>query len=194
MHSAKLAIQGGAVMLQYRDKQVIGKLHRLRRLKEAHQLSQLCRDAEIPFLVNDDVALAAASGASGVHLGRQDLQLHQAQEQLSEDAIIGLSCYNSLARARLAIKEGASYIAFGALFASPTKPKAPIASLLTLQAAKRFSPIPITAIGGITPKNAGCVAAAGADLIAVISNLFGAQRIDEQAERLAKAWRASASR
>lgn len=175
------AIAGGARIIQYRDKS-----HDVAaRVAQANKIAALCRQHGVLFLVNDDVALAKESGADGVHLGREDAALTQAREQLGPRAIIGLSCYNELARAEAAEEQGADYVAFGRFFPSRTKPQAVQASLDLLREAKRKLHIPIVAIGGITPENGASLIAAGADALAVIEGVFGQADVRAAAERYA---------
>jgi len=164
------------VAIQYRDKRtdVSDDL--------ARQLLVLCREQQVPLIINDDIELAKRIGADGVHLGREDGRLAQAKAALPESAIIGISCYNSLARALEAERAGAAYVAFGRFFASITKPLAQSAELATLQKARQRLTVPIVAIGGILPENGGCLLHAGADLLAVIGGVF--DRDPEQATRL----------
>lgn len=185
---AARAIAGGAVMLQYRDKQCTGRQQRLRRLREAAALACLCRATGVPFIVNDDVPLARAVEADGVHLGGEDLPIATARAVLGEHSIIGASCYASLARARVAVRDGASYVAFGALFPSPTKPGAVRAPALLLRAAQRQLTVPVAAIGGIHAGNVARIAAAGADLVAVISALTDAQDVQRSAHSIQSRW------
>jgi thiamine-phosphate pyrophosphorylase len=114
------AIRGGARAIQYRDK---GK-DRTRRVQEAGLLLSICRAHRVPLIVNDDLALAEAVSADGIHLGRDDVPLRLARERLGSAAIIGVSCYNQMERARRAESDGADYVAFGRFFASLTKPHA----------------------------------------------------------------------
>lgn len=162
-------IVGGARMVQYRDKGTDAG----RRLEEAQVLRAVCRAAGVPLLINDDVALAAAAGADGVHLGRDDAGLRMARARLGPRALIGVSAYADLARAREAVAQGADYVAFGRFFPSVTKPNAPQAPVAVLRAAQQALSVPVVAIGGITPENAGELIAAGADLVAVIGGLAG---------------------
>ncbi|MEP6512103.1 MAG: thiamine phosphate synthase [Dokdonella sp.] len=162
------ALEGGAAILQYRDKNT----GRARRLQEARALQALCKRHRVPLIVNDDIELAAAVGAAGVHLGENDAAIESARARLGETAIIGVSCYDSLAHARAAAAAGASYLAFGAFFASVTKPLARRAPVQLLRDAKPLG-LPLVAIGGITPANARELIDAGADAIAVVSGLFG---------------------
>ena len=163
------AIEGGTVLLQYRDKTT----HDERRLSEAKALARLCGRYGIALIVNDDVALATAAGAAGVHLGEDDHDVGAARALLGPRAIIGVSCYDSLERARDLAAAGADYLAFGAFYPSPTKPNARNATPALLREAKALGP-PLVAIGGITPENGAALIDAGADYLAVISAVFGA--------------------
>ena len=136
-------------------------------------LRSACKDAGVPLLINDDAALAAELGADGVHLGEHDGDIASARRLLRDDAIIGASCYDDIERARRLAAEGASYLAFGAFFPSPTKPNARRASLQLLRDSAHLG-LPRVAIGGITPDNAPSLVDAGADLVAVISGVFDA--------------------
>lgn len=174
------ALQGGATMLQYRD-----KTHdAARRLREACALKVICGEFDVPLIINDDVELARASGAAGVHLGEDDCGVAEARATLGSDAIIGVSCYDSLQRAREAAAAGADYLAFGAFFLSTTKPGARHATLDLLRDAREFG-LPLVAIGGITHENGGSLIGAGADCLAVISALFGARDVHASAQRFA---------
>jgi thiamine-phosphate pyrophosphorylase len=163
------AIEGGAVLIQYREKGLSAR----ERLREATALAALCRERDVPLIINDDVELAAACGASGVHLGRDDAPVEQARRRLGAATIIGVSCYNQLERARSASGLGASYVAFGRFFPSSSKPDAVAAPPALLTQARREIGLPIVAIGGITPYNGTELVQAGADLLAVIHGVFG---------------------
>lgn len=158
-----------AACLQYRSKQADADTRR----HQALALRAACTEAGVAFIVNDDIALAEAVRADGVHLGEHDDAVAAARIRLGDAAIIGASCYDDLARAEAAALAGASYLAFGAFFPSPTKPNARRAMPQLLCDAARFG-LPRVAIGGITPDNAAPLVAAGADLIAVISGVFDA--------------------
>ena len=136
-------------------------------------LRDACREAGVPFVVNDDAALAAELGADGVHLGKDDGDINVARCLLGDDAVIGMSCYDDLERARTLAAQGAKYVAFGAFFASSTKPHARRAGFDLLRDSAGLG-VPRVAIGGITPDNAPSLVAAGADLLAVISSVFDA--------------------
>ena len=175
-------IAGGARVIQYRDKTHDAPV----RLALAKKITALCRQHGVLFLVNDDVALAKECGADGVHLGRDDMPLSQARAALGAGAIIGVSCYNELARALRAEKEGADYVAFGRFFPSRTKPQAVQADPSLLHEAKKKLHIPIVAIGGITPENGASLLAAGADALAVIEGIFTQADIRAAASRYAQ--------
>lgn len=180
--SAAAALRGGARVLQYRDKSQDASW----RKRAAEGLMALCRAHGVSFIVNDDVALAAAIQADGVHVGQDDAGVAAARAQLGPEAIIGASCYNSLERAAAAVNAGADYVAFGSVFPSSTKPQAVSAPLSLFAAARGFTDRSLVAIGGITAANAGVVRAAGADAVAVIDSVFSAQNIESAAVDIAK--------
>ena len=182
------ALAGGARAIQLRAKQ----LDRATRMDIARDLVALCAEHNVPFLVNDDVELAAAVSASGVHLGRDDLNIESARRVLGAQALIGVSCYNELQRAQQAAKSGADYVAFGRFFPSRTKPQAVSASVDLLRAARVELALPIVAIGGITPENGGSLIAAGADALAVIEGVFNEPDIRAAAARYARLFSSTA--
>ncbi len=172
-----LAIDGGARLIQYRDKSDAAPV----RLRQARALAELCHDRGVRLIINDDVALAAACGADGVHLGRDDATPAAARGQLGDAAVIGVSCYNSLDLAQQAVEQGADYLAFGRFFASRTKPEAVCAAPALIGAAKRRWSVPLAVIGGITPYNAAPLVAAGADMLAVVRGVFAAPHVADAA-------------
>ena len=182
VHKTQLAIEGGAFMVQYRSK----KQDHAVKMQQCAAILRLCREYGVPCIVNDDVEMCRILEADGVHLGENDDNIAEVRHILGEDAIIGSSCYDQLDRAKQAQKEGATYVAFGAVFPTPTKPNAPRATLELLREAKREIHIPIVAIGGITVNNAHDVIEAGVDAIAVITSLFEAKTIKETAETFLK--------
>ena len=182
IQKTKSAIEGGAFMVQYRSK----IQDRDVKMQQCDAILRLCREYEIPCIVNDDVDMCRILEADGVHLGEKDDNIAEVRHILGEDAIIGSSCYDQLDRAKSAQKEGASYVAFGAMFPTSTKPNAPRATLALLKEAKREIQIPIVAIGGITVNNAHDVIKTGIDAIAVINSLYEAKSIKETAETFAK--------
>ncbi|MBK4987497.1 thiamine phosphate synthase [Pseudomonas sp. S36] len=172
------ALEGGVCLLQYRDKGDDDA----RRLREAEALKNLCERYGTQLIINDDAELAARLGV-GVHLGQTDGPLTPARALLGRQAIIGSTCHASLDLAAQAASEGASYVAFGRFFNSTTKPGAPAASLSLLEQARPQVKLPITVIGGITLDNAAPLVAHGADLLAVIHGLFGADSAQEVTRR-----------
>jgi thiamine-phosphate pyrophosphorylase len=173
------ALEGGIALLQYRGKQ--------RDVSQAKELARLARSHGVPFIVNDDVELALEVGADGAHLGREDGDLRRARTMLA-GRILGASCYDRLELARTAVAAGADYIAFGSVFASPTKPQA-VRAPLSLFGQARTLGVPLAAIGGITLANARQAIDAGADLVAVISDLFDAEDIAARAREYQKLFR-----
>lgn len=165
----------GWAALQYRNKLAKPESQ----LAQARRLAAIARERGVPFIVNDNVELALALDADGVHLGRDDGDLAQARQKL-RGRILGVSCYNSFDAARSAVAAGADYVAFGSVFLSGTKPGA-VRAPLDLFRQGRALGVPLVAIGGITLENAPRVLEAGADALAVIANLFDAQDIEAQA-------------
>lgn len=172
------ALEGGVCLLQYRDKSDDAA----RRLREAEGLMKLCERYGTQLLINDDAELAARLGV-GVHLGQTDGPLTPARALLGRQAIIGSTCHASLDLAAQAASEGASYVAFGRFFNSVTKPGAPAANVQLLEQARAQVKLPIAVIGGITLDNAAPLVAHGADLLAVIHGLFGADSAQEVTRR-----------
>jgi thiamine-phosphate pyrophosphorylase len=172
------ALKAGVAMLQYRNK-IISKD---KRLLQARELAPLARGYGVPFIVNDDVEVALAVGANGVHLGKDDGELAAARAKLP-GRILGASCYRDLAQARAAVLAGASYVAFGSVFPSSTKPDAVRAPLSLFRSELG---VPLCAIGGVTVENAPELIGAGADLLAVISDLFDAPDIAARAAQYRK--------
>ena len=175
------AVAHGVRAVQYRDKSADGR----RRRRDAEALLAICRRHEVPFIVNDDVSLALAIGADGVHLGRDDAPYAAARSRLGDTAIIGISCYDDTDRALAAANEGADYVAFGSFFLSRTKPGAVRATTDLVTAVRTELEIPIVAIGGITADNAPALLDSGVNLIAVVNALFGTADIGPAAHRLA---------
>ncbi|MCE0964219.1 thiamine phosphate synthase [Pseudomonas sp. NMI4491_12] len=172
------ALEGGVCLLQYRDKSDDAA----RRLREAEGLMKLCERYGTQLLINDDAELAARLGV-GVHLGQTDGPLTPTRALLGRRAIIGSTCHASLELAAQAASEGASYVAFGRFFNSVTKPGAPAANVELLEQARAQVKLPIAVIGGITLDNAAPLVAHGADLLAVIHGLFGADSAQEITRR-----------
>nr|VFK27509.1 MAG: thiamine-phosphate pyrophosphorylase [Candidatus Kentron sp. MB]VFK32075.1 MAG: thiamine-phosphate pyrophosphorylase [Candidatus Kentron sp. MB]VFK75657.1 MAG: thiamine-phosphate pyrophosphorylase [Candidatus Kentron sp. MB] len=175
------AIRGGATVIQYRDKGTDDKQRR----EEAEALLTVCRAHGTPLIINDDVELAAAIGADGVHIGKHDLPLSIARERLGARGIIGVSCYNAIENAERAQREGADYVAFGRFFPSHTKPLATPVTIGQLAKFRHHVHLPIVAIGGITPENGASLLTAGADFLAVIHGVFGQPDVEMAAREYA---------
>jgi thiamine-phosphate pyrophosphorylase len=179
------ALQGGVRLVQYRNKQAPAPLRRA----QAAELVRVCHAYGAKLIVNDDVWLAIEIGADGAHVGRDDLPGHDlatAREALGPRRVLGVSCYGDLARVDAAARAGADYIGIGSMFPSATKPGASLATLEVLAEARRRFGGPVAAIGGISIKNAPSVIAAGADMVAVVSDLFDAMDIGRRAEDFQK--------
>lgn len=174
---------GGIAVLQYRRKKVTKE----DQIYEVEYMKALCAEYAVPFVINDDLEMAVKYGV-GVHLGQDDGSIADAAAQLPQGVLIGCSCNNSLELAEQAIVEGANYVAFGAIYATDTKPEAGNIGLETLKQAKVQLNVPICAIGGLTVENSDVVITAGADLCAVISDILGRpmnhipERLDEWSE------------
>jgi len=181
--AVRAAARGGMRALQLRRKQASPE----RRRRQAETLAALCRELGVVFMVNDDWRLALDVGADGAHLGREDGAIEAARRAAGAGLILGSSCYDDLERARAMLAAGADYIAFGAVYASSSKPqavRAPLALLGQARALVDALPAPrpaVVAIGGITPENAAAVAQAGAESLAMISGLFDAPDIEAAA-------------
>lgn len=168
LEAVKQAIAGGASLVQLRDKSTdTGN-----RKTIALALNKLCQDNDVCFIINDDAHLAAAIQADGVHVGKDDLSIPEARTIVGAHSIVGASCYNQLSLAQSAQDQGADYVAFGSFFNSVTKPDAVSAPLALIEEAKSVISIPMVAIGGITPDNAGPLVAAGISAIAAASGIF----------------------
>lgn len=171
------ALAGGCRLVQFRDK----LSDATERVCRARALRQLTRRFGARLLINDDLALAFLIDADGVHLGREDGNLIAARAILGPDKILGASCYANFSAAQQAAAAGADYVAFGAVYPSPTKPAAATAAVDLFFQAKTTLTAASCAIGGITLANAPPLITAGADLLAVITDLFSAPDITGRA-------------
>ncbi|HSA91196.1 MAG TPA: thiamine phosphate synthase [Burkholderiales bacterium] len=173
LRKVEQVLKAGVAMLQYRNKSI----SKDKRLLQAKELAVLARGYGVPLIVNDDVDIALAVAANGAHLGKDDGELAAARARLA-GKILGVSCYDSLENARAAVRAGADNVAFGSVFPSPTKPGARRAPLPLFG---HDLGVPLCAIGGITLENAPALIAAGASLLAVITDLFDAPDIGARA-------------
>lgn len=178
--AVRAALEGGAAVVQYRSKSTDAALRR----EQSGALLALARTRRVPLIVNDDVELAAQIDADGVHVGEDDARVAVARHRLP-GKLVGASCYSSLLRACDTVAAGADYVAFGSVFPSLTKPQATRASLGVFREARALG-VPLVAIGGITIENAPELVRAGADCLAVISDLFGAPDVRERAAEFAQ--------
>ncbi|MDX8405461.1 MAG: thiamine phosphate synthase [Mariprofundus sp.] len=186
---AEAALKGGLRILQFRDK----KSGYQRALKRAKALRRLTADYKACFIVNDSVQMALDTGADGVHLGRDDLQnLTQLRLEVGRALIVGVTCRMDAALARHVLRDGADYVAFGAVWATHSKPEVPVIGLPRLMKARQMFPdADLCAIGGIHAGNVVQIKAAGADCAAVISGLFAADDIEQEAAKLVALWDAA---
>ena len=174
------ALAGGVRFFQYRNKSGSGKFRR----EQCKAVLGAVRTFGGTLIVNDDYRLALDVGAEGVHLGVDDGSIESARRVLGPEAIIGVSCYASLDRAADLQGAGADYVAFGSFFPSLTKPDAVRAPIELLSSAKSRLSVPVVAIGGINKNNARLLTDSGADAVAVLSSLFAADGVAQQAREL----------
>jgi thiamine-phosphate pyrophosphorylase len=172
---AEAALSAGARLIQYRDKSRDAD----KRLQQARELRRLCNQYNALLIINDDIELTLKSEADGIHIGKDDAPLGDVRKQLGVDHIIGVSCYNDNAQAQRAVESGADYIAFGSFFGSQIKPDAPRADTALIRQIKASHSIPVCCIGGINRDNCGELISQGADMLAVISDVFAATDDDE---------------
>ncbi len=176
---AEAAISSGISVLQYRDKSA----NFAKKLRQATALKKLCNKHNVIFIINDDVELTKKTNADGIHIGKNDLTLENIRKQLGSKKIIGVSCYNQLSLAEAAATAGADYIAFGSFFGSSIKPDAPKASIDLIASFKKTHNTPLCCIGGITSENCHSLTDAGADMVAVISDIFSQPSTDAIANK-----------
>lgn len=177
-----MALEGGVRLVQYRNEFAPPPLRRA----QAAEMVRICRAVGARLIVADDVKLALEVGADGVHLGRVEGDPQAAREALGRSRLLGVSCYDDLSRAESAAGAGADYLAVGSVFASVTKPEATRASLQTVAEVKRRFAVPVAAAGGITLQNVQQVLAAGADMVAVVTDLFDTMDIRGRAAAYGK--------
>ena len=159
---------GGIAVLQYRRK----KVAKADQLYEIEYMKAMCAEYGVPFVINDDLEMAVKYGV-GVHLGQDDGSIVEAVARLPQGVLIGRSCNNSLELAAQAVRDGANYVAFGAIYATDSKPEAGNIGLETLKLAQEKLNVPLCAIGGLTVENSKVVIESGADYCAVISDILG---------------------
>ncbi|WP_152642972.1 thiamine phosphate synthase [Bacillus alveayuensis] len=182
----KEALEGGITLFQFREKGT-NSLTGEEKYQLAKKIQQLCWQYGVPFIVNDDVDLAVALDADGVHIGQEDESADKVRAKIG-DKILGVSAHN-LEEARKAIEQGADYIGIGPIFPTKTKEDAKEAQGTSLLQSLRANgiQIPIVGIGGITAENASSVIAAGADGVSVITAISLADSAFESAQQLKQA-------
>lgn len=173
------ALKGGATCVQLREKNLADSSI----LAEAREISALCKQYRVPFILNDNVALAAQCGADGVHLGQEDMDPAQARRILGPDAIIGVSAHN-VAEAKAAVAAGADYLGCGAMFATTTKTNVTALPKETLRAICAAVGVPVVAIGGISKQNLLSLAHCGEAGVALVSAIFAAEDIEKECREL----------
>ena len=177
---AREILECGVKFFQFRSKKA------LKNEKLASEILNLCEKFGAKFIVNDDVKFAKKIGAKAVHLGKDDEGIKEAFEILGKDTYVGVSCYNDISLAINAAKNGASYVAFGSVFVSPTKPNAPKCGFEVVKEAKQILNLPVCVIGGINETNIGSLSYANPDLIAIISAIYKDGNIKENIKNLQK--------
>ena len=178
----KESIDGGVTMLQLREK----TLEEDKFLEEAKLLQALCRERKIPFIINDNVDIAVAMDADGVHVGQSDMEALDVRAKVGPDKIVGVSA-QTVEQALLAEKHGADYLGVGAVFPTGSKDDADDVSYETLKAICEAVSIPVVAIGGISQENVGRLAGSGICGVAVISAIYAAKDICAAASKLKRA-------
>ena len=168
----KEALENGVTCVQLREKE----LNESDFLKEAKQISALCKEYKVPFIVNDNVNIAIACKADGIHIGQEDMELTNVRKLVGEDMIIGVSAH-TVEEAIKAQEDGADYIGIGAVFATSTKTDVDVLSFETLRSICEAVDIPTVAIGGIKKDNICKLKGSGIDGVAVVSAIFAAKDI-----------------
>ena len=181
IYCVKVALQHGLRFVLYRDKTSLPK----HKMQIGEELLVLCEAAGALLIINDNIELCCKINAHGVHLSDALENIAEVKERLGVDAqgapkIVGISCYNDLSLALNAAQNGADYVAFGSVFTSPTNPKAPRAPLSLFAEFRAQSNLPVCAMGGITPENAPSVVNAGANIIAVLTDLLSSDHLSQQ--------------
>lgn len=164
------ALKNGVTCIQLREKEMEEEAF----LREAKEIGALCKRYHVPFIINDNVDIAIACGADGVHVGQEDMTVSDVRRRVGEDRIIGVSAH-TVEEAQEAVKNGADYLGVGAVFGSSTKQDAGTMSAETLRAICNSVEIPVVAIGGISKENVLQLTGSGVDGVAVVSAIFGAK-------------------
>ncbi|AYR22679.1 thiamine phosphate synthase [Herbaspirillum rubrisubalbicans] len=183
--ATELAMQNGAALVQYRHKTAAAP----QRLAQASALLALCRQYEVPLIINDHVDLCLEIGADGIHVGGTDASIAQVREAVGPERIVGASCYGTLELAHAAYRDGASYVAFGGFYPSRVKKYDFRTAPEIIAQSKREIALPVVVIGGITLENAPPLVAQGADMVAVISSVYLVPVEERKTRQLADLYR-----
>ena len=178
------ALKGGVTFVQLREKD----LDEERFLEEAREIKELCGRYQVPFVINDNVDIAQAVDADGVHVGQSDMEAGDVRARLGQDKIIGVSA-QTVEQALLAESRGADYLGVGAVFATGSKADASEVDHETVKAICQAVHIPVIAIGGITGENVGALTGTGVCGAAVISAIFAQEDVEEETRKLKEAVR-----
>ncbi len=171
--ATEIALTVGVGLLQYRHKTASGEL----RLEQASALLKLCRQHNVPFIVNDHIDLCIALDGDGIHVGGTDASVAVVRTLIGKDKILGASCYGDFALAEQAQIAGASYVAFGGFYPSRVKKYEVSTPASIVSKAKSELTVPVCVIGGMTPENAKPLVKEGADMVAAISSVYSAADI-----------------
>ena len=171
--ATEMALTVGVGLLQYRHKTASGEL----RLEQASALLKLCRQLNVPFIVNDHIDLCLKLDADGIHVGGTDASVAVVRTLIGKDKILGASCYGDFALAEQAQIAGASYVAFGGFYPSRVKKYEVSTPASIVSKAKSELTVPVCVIGGMTPENAKPLVREGADMVAAISSVYSAADI-----------------
>lgn len=183
--ATEMALQNGAALVQYRHKTA----DPAQRRDQASALLALCRQYEVPLIINDHVALCLEIGADGIHVGGTDASIAEVRQAVGPDRIVGASCYGTLELAHAAHRDGASYVAFGGFYPSRVKKYDFRTAPEIIAQSKREIALPVVVIGGITLENAPPLVAQGADMVAVISSVYLVPVAERKTRELADLYR-----
>ena len=175
------ALKGGATCIQLREKDLNGKDF----LREAMEISALCKEYQVPFLINDNVEIAIQCHADGVHVGQEDMEAFKVRQRVGKDMIIGVSVH-SVEEALEAVRNGADYLGVGAVFSTSTKADAEVLPKQVLGDICSAVEIPVVAIGGISKANISQLSGTGVDGVALVSAIFAAEDITGECRLLRK--------
>lgn len=179
--ATEIALSVGVGLLQYRHKTASGEL----RVEQASALLKLCRQHNVPFIVNDHIDLCIDLDADGIHVGGTDASVAVVRTLIGKNKILGASCYGDFALAEQAQIAGASYVAFGGFYPSRVKKYEVSTPASIVSKAKSHLTLPVCVIGGMTPENAKPLVKEGADMVAAISSVYSAEDITAAAREFA---------